>query len=43
MPTTEHLEPIFYVLGAMKPEEKVKFIHHSFQNRTVSMRSFTSV
>ncbi|EMP04454.1 4,5-DOPA dioxygenase extradiol [Leptospira santarosai] len=42
-PTTEHLEPIFYVLGAMKPEEKVRFIHHSFQNRTVSMRSFTSV
>ncbi|EMY77962.1 aromatic ring-opening dioxygenase, catalytic subunit LigB [Leptospira weilii serovar Ranarum str. ICFT] len=42
-PSTEHLEPIFYVLGAMKPEEKVKFIHHSFQNRTVSMRSFTSV
>ncbi|AXX14490.1 MULTISPECIES: 4,5-DOPA dioxygenase extradiol [Leptospira] len=43
VPTTEHLEPIFYVLGAMKPEEKVKFIHHSFQNRTVSMRSFTSI
>ncbi|WP_016751938.1 4,5-DOPA dioxygenase extradiol [Leptospira kirschneri] len=42
-PSTEHLEPIFYILGAMKPEEKVKFIHHSFQNRTVSMRSFTSV
>lgn len=42
-PTTEHFEPIFYVLGAMKPEEKVKFVHQSFQNRSVSMRSFTSV
>ncbi|XDD49799.1 4,5-DOPA dioxygenase extradiol [Leptospira sp. WS92.C1] len=42
-PTTEHLEPIFYVLGAMKPTERVRFIHHSFQNRSVSMRSFTSV
>ncbi|MBM9501156.1 4,5-DOPA dioxygenase extradiol [Leptospira sp. 201903071] len=42
-PSTEHLEPIFYVLGAMTPEEKVKFIHHSFQNRSVSMRSFVAV
>ncbi|TGK34378.1 4,5-DOPA dioxygenase extradiol [Leptospira gomenensis] len=42
-PTTEHLEPVFYVLGAMRPEERVRFIHHSFQNRSVSMRSFTSV
>lgn len=38
IPTTEHYIPLLYALGMKKADEKVKTIHDSIQNATISMR-----
>ncbi len=42
VPTNDHYLPLLYTLGAMHPEEQVKFTHESFQHGSISMRSFES-
>lgn len=39
-PTTEHLDPLFFVLGASTVEDSVDDIHEGFQYGNLSMRSF---
>lgn len=41
-PTTEHFDPLYFVLGVMEPSESVSYIHEGFQGGSFSMRSFTS-
>ncbi|PJZ71491.1 4,5-DOPA dioxygenase extradiol [Leptospira perolatii] len=43
VPTTEHFDPIFYVLGSMGRDEKIEFIHEGFEHKSISMRSFMSI
>jgi 4,5-DOPA dioxygenase extradiol len=43
IPTNEHYLPMLYVLGMMDPGEKIKYIHESIQNGSISMRSFRSI
>ena len=40
VPTTEHFDPIFIVLGAAWPDEKIETIYAGFHHGNVSMRSF---
>lgn len=40
IPTPEHILPAIAVLAMKEPEDHVSFFHDSFQNSTVSMRSF---
>jgi len=39
-PTAEHYLPLLYVLGLQGDDERIETVHESFQNATVSMRSF---
>ena len=39
IPTTDHYLPLLYILGMKNPTEKVKTIHESIQNGSISMRS----
>jgi 4,5-DOPA dioxygenase extradiol len=39
-PTNEHYLPMLYVLGIQQKNEQLKFIHHSFDMGSISMRSF---
>ena len=40
VPTTEHFNPIFFVLGAMSQADRVADIHEGFQYGNLSMRCF---
>jgi 4,5-DOPA dioxygenase extradiol len=40
VPTPEHFDPIFVVLGSARPGERASTIHEGFRYGTVSMRSF---
>ena len=41
VPTPDHFDPIFVVLGAARPGERVTTIHEGFRYGTLSMRSFS--
>ena len=43
VPTPEHFEPVYLILGTMLPNETIEFIHESFQLGTISMTSFKTV
>ncbi len=40
VPTTEHFDPLFVVMGAAWPEDKVETIYKGFHHGNLSMRSF---
>jgi 4,5-DOPA dioxygenase extradiol len=40
VPTTEHFDPLFVVLGAAFPKERVETIYEGFHYGNISMRSF---
>lgn len=40
VPTNDHYLPLLYVLGIQEKNEEVKYIHHSFDMGSISMRSF---
>jgi 4,5-DOPA dioxygenase extradiol len=40
-PTPEHLLPLYFVLGAALPEDRVHHVFEGFHHATLSMRSFT--
>ena len=40
VPTTEHLDPLFFVLGLKNEDEKIKTIYEGFEHSTTSMRTF---
>ena len=40
VPSNEHYLPMLYVLGIQEKNEQLKFIHHSFDMGSISMRSF---
>jgi 4,5-DOPA dioxygenase extradiol len=39
-PSTEHLDPLFFVLGARRPGDRVETLHAGFQLGSLSMRTF---
>ncbi len=39
-PTTEHLLPLYFVLGAALPEDRLTPVFEGFHHGTLSMRSF---
>lgn len=41
-PTTEHFDPLYFVLGTMNSSEGVTYIHEGFEGGSISMRSFVS-
>lgn len=41
VPTTEHLDPLFFVLGASDPSDRLKFEFEQLQNASISMRSWS--
>jgi 4,5-DOPA dioxygenase extradiol len=41
-PTTEHFDPLYFVLGTLRKSEQVNHFHESFQMGSISMRSFHS-
>ncbi len=41
VPTTEHFDPLFIVLGAAWPDESVASIYQGFHHGNISMRSLT--
>lgn len=40
VPTNDHYLPMLYILGIQQKNEQLKFIHHSFDMGSISMRSF---
>ena len=40
VPTTEHFDPLFIVLGAAWPDDKIETIYSGFHHGNISMRSF---
>lgn len=40
IPTSDHYLPMLYILGMKEENEKITFIHESFQNGSIAMRSF---
>jgi 4,5-DOPA dioxygenase extradiol len=40
VPTTEHFDPLFIVMGAAWPEDKLDTIYTGFHHGNLSMRSF---
>jgi 4,5-DOPA dioxygenase extradiol len=43
VPTNDHYLPMLYTLGALDDGQGIRFTHESFQNGSISMRSFQSV
>ncbi|MDB6079032.1 MAG: Extradiol ring-cleavage dioxygenase class protein subunit [Akkermansiaceae bacterium] len=43
VPTNDHYLPMIYALGALGEKEAIRFTHESFQNGSISMRSFQGV
>lgn len=41
-PTTEHFDPLYFVLGLMNSSESISYIHEGFQGGSFSMRSFST-
>lgn len=41
-PTTEHFDPLYFVLGTLNSDEMLTHFHESFQMGSISMRSFHS-
>ena len=41
VPTTEHFDPLFVVLGMAYPDEPVETIYEGFHYGNLSMRSFS--
>ena len=41
-PTTEHFDPLYFVLGTMQESEGISYIHEGFQLGSFSMRSFST-
>lgn len=39
-PTTEHFDPVFFVLGARRAEDRVETLHDELRHSTLSMRTF---
>ena len=39
-PTTEHFDPLYFILGAKQNSESIEYIHEGFQGGSFSMRSF---
>ena len=42
VPTNDHYLPLLYTLGAIQPDESIRFTHESFQHGSISMRTFES-
>lgn len=42
-PSTEHLDPLFFVLGARRPGDRVETLHAGFQLGSLSMRTFALI
>jgi 4,5-DOPA dioxygenase extradiol len=42
VPTTEHFDPLFIVLGAAWPDDRVETIYQGFHHGNLSMRSFAT-
>jgi len=40
LPTTEHFDPLFVVMGASRPEDRVRDIYEGFHHGNLSMRTF---
>jgi len=40
IPTPEHILPAIAMLATIAPEDRIRFFYESFQNSTLSMRSF---
>ena len=40
VPTPEHLAPVFVVLGARRPEDRVETVFQGFQHGSLSLRTF---
>lgn len=41
-PTTEHFDPLYFILGTLRENEMINQFHESFQMGSISMRSFNS-
>jgi 4,5-DOPA dioxygenase extradiol len=41
VPTTEHFDPQFFVLGAALPGDRVRMLYEGFHHGTLSMRSYS--
>jgi 4,5-DOPA dioxygenase extradiol len=40
-PSTEHFDPLYFILGTMNDSESISYIHEGFQAGSFSMRSFS--
>ncbi len=40
VPTSEHFDPLFFVLGALDPRDRVESVYEGFRFGTLSLRSF---
>ena len=40
VPTPEHLNPLFYILGTIEPEDEIEFFNDEFDLGSLSMTSF---
>ena len=41
-PTTEHFDPLYFILGVMNPSETISYIYEGFQGGSFSMRSLST-
>jgi len=41
-PTTEHFDPLYFVLGTMNDNEGIAYIHEGFEAGSISMRTFVT-
>jgi len=41
-PTTEHFDPLYFILGTMTDSEGISYIHEGFEGGSISMRSFSA-
>ncbi|MFX0016341.1 MAG: DODA-type extradiol aromatic ring-opening family dioxygenase [Candidatus Hermodarchaeota archaeon] len=41
-PTTEHFDPLYFVLGSLDKQEGITYIHEGFEGGSISMRCFTA-
>ena len=40
VPTSEHFDPVFFVLGSLDPRDRVESVYEGFRYGTLSLRSF---
>ena len=43
MPTSEHFDPLFFVLGSRSPKDRVQPVSEGFHYGSLSLRSFALV